>query len=90
MIFIVFSLKIQISNEIESVIEESTEPAAEQIAEFSIHLLGEQYREELQDPSSFYHQRFVEVFVSEVGDFCLFVCLFLFIFFYKQDSFLGL
>ncbi|ELK11377.1 Interphotoreceptor matrix proteoglycan 2 [Pteropus alecto] len=57
-----------ISNEIESVIEESTEPAAEQIAEFSIHLLGEQYREELQDPSSFYHQHFVEVFVSEVGN----------------------
>ncbi|XP_074188743.1 interphotoreceptor matrix proteoglycan 2 isoform X2 [Rhinolophus sinicus] len=54
-----------ISNEIENVIEESTKPAAEQIAEFSIHLLGEQYREELQDPSSFHHQRLVEEFVSQ-------------------------
>ncbi|XP_036074889.1 interphotoreceptor matrix proteoglycan 2 [Rousettus aegyptiacus] len=57
-----------ISNEIESVIEESTESAAEQIAEFSIHLLGEQYREELQDPSSFYHQHFADMFISEVGN----------------------
>ncbi|XP_058411692.1 interphotoreceptor matrix proteoglycan 2 [Diceros bicornis minor] len=55
-----------ISNEIENVIEESTKPAAEQIAEFSIHLLGEQYKEELQDPSSFHHQHLVEEFVSEV------------------------
>ncbi|XP_057358232.1 interphotoreceptor matrix proteoglycan 2 [Manis pentadactyla] len=55
-----------ISNEIENVVEESTKPAAEQIAEFSIHLLGKQYREELQDPSSFYHQRLVEEFISEV------------------------
>lgn len=76
MTFIVLSLKIQISNEIENVIEESTKPADEQIAEFSIHLLGEQYREELQDPSSFYHQRLVEEFVSQVGDFCLFLFIF--------------
>ncbi|XP_016055224.1 PREDICTED: interphotoreceptor matrix proteoglycan 2 [Miniopterus natalensis] len=55
-----------ISNEIETVIEESTKPAAEQIAEFSIHLLGEQYREELQDPSSFHHQSLVQEFISEV------------------------
>ncbi|XP_032991389.1 interphotoreceptor matrix proteoglycan 2 [Rhinolophus ferrumequinum] len=54
-----------ISNEIENVIEESTKPADEQIAEFSIHLLGEQYREELQDPSSFHHQLLVEEFVSQ-------------------------
>lgn len=54
-----------ISNEIENVIEESTKPAAEQIAEFSIYLLGKQYRKELQDPSSFYHQRLVEEFISE-------------------------
>ncbi|XP_054557087.1 interphotoreceptor matrix proteoglycan 2 [Talpa occidentalis] len=55
-----------ISNEIENVIEESTKLADEQIAEFSIHLLGEQYLEELQDPSSFHHQRLVEEFISEV------------------------
>uniref|UniRef100_A0A8D1TIS9 Interphotoreceptor matrix proteoglycan 2 n=1 Tax=Sus scrofa TaxID=9823 RepID=A0A8D1TIS9_PIG len=55
-----------ISNEIENVMEESTKPAAEQVAEFSIHLLGEQYNEELQDSSSFYHQRLVEEFISEV------------------------
>ncbi|XP_036705589.1 interphotoreceptor matrix proteoglycan 2 [Balaenoptera musculus] len=55
-----------ISNEIENVIEESTKPAVEQVAEFSIHLLGEQYNEELQDPSSFHHQRLVEEFISEV------------------------
>lgn len=76
MTFIVLSLKIQISNEIETVIEESTKPAAEQIAEFSIHLLGEQYREELQDPSSFHHQSLVQEFISEVGDFCLFLFIF--------------
>ncbi|KAF6384863.1 interphotoreceptor matrix proteoglycan 2 [Rhinolophus ferrumequinum] len=57
-----------ISNEIENVIEESTKPADEQIAEFSIHLLGEQYREELQDPSSFHHQRLVEEFVSQAAN----------------------
>ncbi|XP_077631018.1 interphotoreceptor matrix proteoglycan 2 [Crocuta crocuta] len=55
-----------ISNEIETVIEETTKPATEQIAEFSIHLLGEQYREELQDPSNIYHQHLVEEFISEV------------------------
>ncbi|XP_054433365.1 interphotoreceptor matrix proteoglycan 2 [Pteronotus mesoamericanus] len=59
-------LEESISNEIETMIEESTKPAAEQIAEFSIHLLGEPYREELQDPSSFHHQSLVEEFISEV------------------------
>ncbi|XP_008579470.1 PREDICTED: interphotoreceptor matrix proteoglycan 2 [Galeopterus variegatus] len=55
-----------ISNEIENVIEEPTKPASEQIAEFSIHLLGKQYTEALQDPSSFHHQYLVEEFISEV------------------------
>ncbi|XP_049641600.1 interphotoreceptor matrix proteoglycan 2 [Suncus etruscus] len=55
-----------ISNEIDNLIEESTQPATEQIAQFSIHLLGEKYREELQDPSSFYYQHLVEEFISEV------------------------
>ncbi|XP_033067325.1 interphotoreceptor matrix proteoglycan 2 [Trachypithecus francoisi] len=55
-----------ISNEIENVIEEATKPAAEQIAEFSIHLLGKEYREELQDSSSFHHQHLEEEFISEV------------------------
>ena len=74
--------------------EESTKPAAEQVAEFSIHLLGEQYNEELQDSSSFYHQRLVEEFISEVGDF--FLVYFssssssFFFFFYIQGSLLSL
>ncbi|XP_011940440.1 PREDICTED: interphotoreceptor matrix proteoglycan 2 isoform X2 [Cercocebus atys] len=55
-----------VSNEIENVIEEATKPAAEQIAEFSIHLLGKEYREELQDSSSFHHQHLEEEFISEV------------------------
>ncbi|XP_012332251.2 interphotoreceptor matrix proteoglycan 2 [Aotus nancymaae] len=55
-----------ISNEIENVIEEATKPAAEQIAEFSIHLLGTEYREELQDSSSFHHQHLEKEFISEV------------------------
>ncbi|XP_073929116.1 interphotoreceptor matrix proteoglycan 2 isoform X3 [Castor canadensis] len=55
-----------ISNEIETVIEEPMRPAAEQIAEFIIHLLGKQYREELQDPSSSHHQNLVKEFISEV------------------------
>lgn len=76
MTFIILSLNIQISNEIETVIEESTRPAAEQIAEFSIHLLGEQYREELRDPASFHHQSLVEEFIAEVSDFCLFLFIF--------------
>ncbi|XP_045707902.1 interphotoreceptor matrix proteoglycan 2 isoform X5 [Phyllostomus hastatus] len=59
-------LEESISNEIETAIEESTKPAAEQVAEFSIHLLGEQYKEELQDASSFHHQSLVEEFISEV------------------------
>lgn len=74
MTFVIFSLKIQISNEIENLIEESTKPATEQIAEFSIHLLGEQFSEELQDPSNLHHQHLVEEFISEVGDFL--VCFF--------------
>ncbi|XP_053526305.1 interphotoreceptor matrix proteoglycan 2 isoform X2 [Artibeus jamaicensis] len=59
-------LEESISNEIETVREESIKPAAEQIAEFSIHLLGEQYEEELQDPSSSHRQSLVEEFISEV------------------------
>ncbi|XP_006890100.1 PREDICTED: interphotoreceptor matrix proteoglycan 2 [Elephantulus edwardii] len=55
-----------ISNEIENVVEEPTKPAVEQIAEFSIHLSGKEYREELQDPSSSHHQHLVEEFTSEV------------------------
>ncbi|XP_054568235.1 interphotoreceptor matrix proteoglycan 2 [Eptesicus fuscus] len=55
-----------ISNEIETVTEESTKPAAEQVAEFSIHLSGEPYREELRDPSSFRHQSLVEEFIAEI------------------------
>ncbi|XP_048202479.1 interphotoreceptor matrix proteoglycan 2 [Perognathus longimembris pacificus] len=55
-----------ISNEIENVVEEPAKPAAEQVAEFSIHLLGRQYREELQDPTSFHHQHLAEEFISEV------------------------
>ncbi|XP_062934131.1 interphotoreceptor matrix proteoglycan 2 [Cynocephalus volans] len=55
-----------ISNEIENVVEEPTKPASEQIAEFSIHLLGKQYTEALQDPSSFHHQYLAEEFISEV------------------------
>lgn len=73
MTFIVLFLKIQISNEIETVTEEPTRPAAEQVAEFSIHLSGEPYREELRDPSSFRHQSLVEEFIAEVRDFCLFL-----------------
>ncbi|XP_007943995.1 interphotoreceptor matrix proteoglycan 2 [Orycteropus afer afer] len=55
-----------ISNEIETVVEEPTKPAAEQIAEFIIHLSGKQYSEELQDPSSNHHKHLVEEFISEV------------------------
>ncbi|KAM6223990.1 interphotoreceptor matrix proteoglycan 2 [Rhynchocyon petersi] len=55
-----------IGNEIENVVEEPMTPAVEQIAEFSIHLLGKEYREELQDPSSSHHQLLVEEFTSEV------------------------
>ncbi|XP_023577065.1 interphotoreceptor matrix proteoglycan 2 [Octodon degus] len=55
-----------ISNEIVNVIEEPTKPAAEQIAEFSIHLLRKQYGQELQDPSSSHHRQLVEEFISEV------------------------
>lgn len=80
MTFIVLSLKIQISNEIENVIEASTKPAAEQIAEFSIHLLGEYYWEELQDPSSSHHQRLVQEFISQVGGLVICFHSFYFIF----------
>ncbi|EHB14874.1 Interphotoreceptor matrix proteoglycan 2 [Heterocephalus glaber] len=60
------SLIMKISNEIVNVIEEPAKPAAEQIAEFSIHLLGKEYREELQDPASSHHKHLVEEFISEV------------------------
>ncbi|XP_031220576.1 interphotoreceptor matrix proteoglycan 2 isoform X2 [Mastomys coucha] len=56
----------RISNEIENVTEEPTQPAAEQIAEFSIQLLGKQYSEELRDPSSALYRLLVEEFISEV------------------------
>lgn len=65
-----------------NVIEEPTKPAAEQIAEFSIHLLGKQYRQDLQDPSSSYHKNLIEEFISEVGGFVYL--------FNKQDNFLGM
>ncbi|XP_021065471.1 interphotoreceptor matrix proteoglycan 2 isoform X2 [Mus pahari] len=55
-----------ISNEIENVTEEPTQPAAEQIAEFSIQLLGKQYSEDLRDPSSALYRLLVEEFISEV------------------------
>ncbi|XP_036059327.1 interphotoreceptor matrix proteoglycan 2 [Onychomys torridus] len=42
------------------------QPAVEQIAEFSIQLLGKQYSEDLRDPSSVLYQLLVEEFVSEV------------------------
>lgn len=51
--------------------EEPTKPAVEQIAEFSIQLLGKQYSEDLRDPSSALYRLLVEEFISEVGDFFL-------------------
>ncbi|XP_033611779.1 interphotoreceptor matrix proteoglycan 2 [Fukomys damarensis] len=60
------TLKESISNEIVNVVEEPTKPAAEQIAEFSILLLGKDYREELQDPSSSHYKHLVEEFILEV------------------------
>ncbi|MEJ1283117.1 interphotoreceptor matrix proteoglycan 2 [Cricetulus griseus] len=60
------SLIMKISNEIETVTEEPTQPAVEQIAEFSIQLLGKQYTEELRDPSSAIYRLLVEEFISEV------------------------
>jgi hypothetical protein len=63
---IYYSFSIQISNEIENVTEEPTQPAAEQIAEFSIQLLGKRYSEELRDPSSALYRLLVEEFISEV------------------------
>nr|XP_045004354.1 interphotoreceptor matrix proteoglycan 2 [Jaculus jaculus] len=60
------SPKESISNEIENVTEEPEGPAAEQMAEFSIKLLGKQYREELRDPSSAHYQHLEQEFISEV------------------------
>ncbi|XP_035300422.1 interphotoreceptor matrix proteoglycan 2 [Cricetulus griseus] len=62
----VVSPEESISNEIETVTEEPTQPAVEQIAEFSIQLLGKQYTEELRDPSSAIYRLLVEEFISEV------------------------
>ncbi|XP_058517795.1 interphotoreceptor matrix proteoglycan 2 [Ochotona princeps] len=58
--------KESISNEIEDVTDEPPKPATEQVAEFSIHLLGKEYQKELQDPSSFHYQHLAEEFISEV------------------------
>ncbi|XP_008846708.2 interphotoreceptor matrix proteoglycan 2 [Nannospalax galili] len=55
-----------ISNEIENVSEEPTKPAAEQVAEFSIRLLGKEYSQELRYPSSALYRRLEEEFISEV------------------------
>ncbi|XP_040606612.1 interphotoreceptor matrix proteoglycan 2 [Mesocricetus auratus] len=62
----VVSPEASISNEIETVTEVSTQPAVEQIAEFSIQLLGKQYSEQLRDPSSAIYRFLVEEFISEV------------------------
>uniref|UniRef100_A0A8C8URC9 Interphotoreceptor matrix proteoglycan 2 n=1 Tax=Peromyscus maniculatus bairdii TaxID=230844 RepID=A0A8C8URC9_PERMB len=62
----VVSPEESISNEIEKVTEEPTQPAVEQIAEFSIQLLGKQYSEDLRDPSSALYRLLVEEFISEV------------------------
>ncbi|XP_057621706.1 interphotoreceptor matrix proteoglycan 2 [Chionomys nivalis] len=64
----VVSPEESISNEIEEVTEGPTQPAVEQIAEFSIHLLGKQYSKKLRDPASALYQLLVEEFISEVGN----------------------
>nr|XP_020855610.1 interphotoreceptor matrix proteoglycan 2 [Phascolarctos cinereus] len=55
-----------INNEIETPKEKPTKLAAEQVAEFSMHLSGKQYSEELQDPSSLRYQDLMQQFISEV------------------------
>uniref|UniRef100_G3W9B3 Interphotoreceptor matrix proteoglycan 2 n=1 Tax=Sarcophilus harrisii TaxID=9305 RepID=G3W9B3_SARHA len=57
---------IQINNEIETLTEKPTKLATEQVAEFSMHLSGKQYSEELQDPSSLHYQDIMQQFISEV------------------------
>lgn len=59
--------KNQISNEIENMIEESRKTAAKAGCKIQYPPFGEQYNEELQDPSSFHHQRLVEDFISRGG-----------------------
>ncbi|XP_074158174.1 interphotoreceptor matrix proteoglycan 2 [Sminthopsis crassicaudata] len=55
-----------INNEIETLTEKPTKLATEQVAEFSMHLSGKQYSEELQDPSSLRYQDIMQQFISEV------------------------
>ncbi|XP_072470262.1 interphotoreceptor matrix proteoglycan 2 [Notamacropus eugenii] len=53
-------------NEIENLRERPTKLATEQVAEFSMHLSGKQYSEELQDPSSLHYQDLMQQFILEV------------------------
>ncbi|NXG53517.1 IMPG2 protein, partial [Psilopogon haemacephalus] len=55
-----------INNEIKKQDEKLMRPVTEQMIEFSILLVGEQYSEDLSDPTSAKHQRLSEQFISQM------------------------
>ncbi|NXN10777.1 IMPG2 protein, partial [Indicator maculatus] len=54
------------NNEIKKQDEKQVRPVTEQMIEFSILIVGEQYSEDLNDPASAEHQRLSEQFISQM------------------------
>ncbi|NXX37727.1 IMPG2 protein, partial [Tricholaema leucomelas] len=55
-----------INNEIKRQDEKLVRPVTEQMIEFSVLIVGEQYSEDLSDPTSAKHQRLSEQFISQM------------------------
>lgn len=66
-------LPFQINNEIKKQDEKIVRPVTEQMIEFNILIVGEQYSEELKDPSAAEYQLLSERFISQVIPFSNFI-----------------
>ncbi|NXP31711.1 IMPG2 protein, partial [Leiothrix lutea] len=60
------SLLFQINNEIKKQDEKPVRPVTEQMIEFNILVVGEQYSEDLKDPSAAEYQQLSERFISQI------------------------
>lgn len=65
-LFSPFFLPFQINNEIKKQDEKLVRPVTEQMIEFNILVVSEQYSEELKDPSASEYQLLSERFISQV------------------------
>lgn len=66
LLFSPFFIPFQINNEIKKQDEKLVRPVTEQMIEFNILVVSEQYSEELKDPSAAEYQLLSERFISQV------------------------